>query len=138
MQETYNVGIYCRLSREDADHLESNSIQSQRAICLAYIEGHDDLELVDTYIDDGETGSNTDRPGFQRMIQDMRSGRINCAVSKDLSRFSRNYIDAGNYLEVLFVEKGVRFIVILSISVDTFNSKICGTYAAASRAAKNL
>ena len=53
---------------------------------------------MDTYIDDGETGSNTDRPGFQRMIQDMRSGRIDCAVSKDLSRFSRNYIDAGNYL----------------------------------------
>ena len=134
----YKTGIYARLSREDADRMESNSIQSQRAICLAYIESHDGLELVDTYIDDGETGSNTDRPGFQRMIQDMRSGRINCAVSKDLSRFSRNYIDAGNYLEVLFVEKGVRFIVILSISVDTFNSKICGTYATASRAAKNL
>ena len=95
----YKTGIYARLSREDADRLESNSIQSQRAICLAYIESHDDLELVDTYIDDGETGSNTDRPGFQRMIQDMRSGRIDCAVSKDLSRFSRNYIDAGNYLE---------------------------------------
>lgn len=98
----YKTGIYARLSREDADRMESNSIQSQRAICLAYIEGHDDLELVDTYIDDGETGSNTDRPGFQRMIQDMRSGRIDCAVSKDLSRFSRNYIDAGNYLEKIF------------------------------------
>ena len=87
----YKTGIYARLSREDADRMESNSIQSQRAICLAYIESHEDLELVDTYIDDGETGSNTDRPGFQRMLQDMRSGRIDCAVSKDLSRFSRNY-----------------------------------------------
>ena len=102
----YKTGIYARLSREDADRMESNSIQSQRAICLAYIEGHDDLELVDTYIDDGETGSNTDRPGFQRMIQDMRSGRIDCAVSKDLSRFSRNYIDAGNYLEKIFPAMG--------------------------------
>lgn len=108
----YKTGIYARLSREDADRLESNSIQSQRAICLAYIEGHDDLELVDTYIDDGETGSNTDRPGFQRMIQDMRSGHINCAVSKDLSRFSRNYIDAGNYLEKIFPAMGIRYIAI--------------------------
>jgi len=108
----YKTGIYARLSREDADRMESNSIQSQRAICLAYIEGHDDLELVDTYIDDGETGSNTDRPGFQRMIQDMRSGRIDCAVSKDLSRFSRNYIDAGNYLEKIFPAMGIRYIAI--------------------------
>ena len=108
----YKTGIYARLSREDADRIESNSIQSQRAICLAYIESHDDLELVDTYIDDGETGSNTDRPGFQRMIQDMRSGRIDCAVSKDLSRFSRNYIDAGNYLEKIFPAMGIRYIAI--------------------------
>lgn len=106
-QKIYKTGIYARLSREDADRMESNSIQSQRAICLAYIENHDDLELVDTYIDDGETGSNTDRPGFQRMIQDMRSGRIDCAVSKDLSRFSRNYIDAGNYLEKIFPAMGI-------------------------------
>lgn len=99
-QKIYKTGIYARLSREDADGIESNSIQSQRAICLAYIESHEDLELVDTYIDDGRTGSNTDHPGFQRMLQDIRSGRIDCAVSKDLSRFSRNYIDAGNYLHV--------------------------------------
>lgn len=111
-QKIYKTGIYARLSREDADRMESNSIQSQRAICLAYIENHDDLELVDTYIDDGETGSNTDRPGFQRMIQDMRSGRIDCAVSKDLSRFSRNYIDAGNYLEKIFPAMGIRYITI--------------------------
>ena len=111
-QKIYKTGIYARLSREDADRMESNSIQSQRAICLAYIESHDDLELVDTYIDDGETGSNTDRPGFQRMLQDMRSGRIDCAVSKDLSRFSRNYIDAGNYLEKIFPAMGIRYIAI--------------------------
>ena len=67
---------------------------------------------MDTYIDDGETGSNTDRPGFQRMLQDMRSGRIDCAVSKDLSRFSRNYIDAGNYLEKIFPAMSIRYIAI--------------------------
>ena len=80
-QKIYRTGIYARLSKEDADGIESNSIQSQRAICLAYIESHEDLELVDTYIDDGRTGSNTDRPGFQKMLEDMRSGRIDCAVS---------------------------------------------------------
>ena len=79
-QKIYKTGIYARLSKEDADSIESNSIQSQRAICLAYIESHEDLELVDTYIDDGRTGSNTDRPGFQKMLEDMRSGRIDCAV----------------------------------------------------------
>ena len=65
----FKTGIYARLSREDADRIESNSIQSQRAICLAYIESHDDLELVYTYIDEGETGSNTDRPGFQECFR---------------------------------------------------------------------
>ena len=119
----YKTGIYARLSREDADSAMSNSIQSQRAICLAYIEGHDDLELVDTYIDDGETGSNTDRPGFQRMLQDMRSGRIDCAVSKDLSRFSRNYIDAGNYLEKIFPAMGIRYIAIN----DNYDSHAAGS-----------
>lgn len=119
----YKTGIYARLSREDADSAMSNSVQSQRAICLAYIEGHDDLELVDTYIDDGETGSNTDRPGFQRMLQDMRSGRIDCAVSKDLSRFSRNYIDAGNYLEKIFPAMGIRYIAIN----DNYDSHAAGS-----------
>lgn len=111
-QKIYRTGIYARLSKEDAEGIESNSIQSQRAICLAYTESHEDLELVDTYIDDGRTGSNTDRPGFQKMLEDMRSGRIDCAVSKDLSRFSRNYIDAGNYLEKIFPAMGIRYIAI--------------------------
>lgn len=111
-QEVYHVGIYARLSKEDADRLESNSITSQRAMCQAYIDTHDDLVLVDTYIDDGYTGTNMERPEFQRMLQDMRSGRIDCAISKDLSRFSRNYIEAGNYLEKIFPAMGIRYISI--------------------------
>lgn len=111
-KKIYRVGIYARLSREDSDGLESNSITSQRAMCQAYIDTHDDLVLVDTYIDDGYTGTNMDRPEFQRMLQDMRSGRIDCAVSKDLSRFSRNYIEAGNYLEKVFPAMGIRYISI--------------------------
>ena len=120
-QKIYRTGIYARLSKEDAEGIESNSIQSQRAICLAYIESHEDLELVDTYIDDGRTGSNTDRPGFQKMLEDMRSGRIDCAVSKDLSRFSRNYIDAGNYLEKIFPAMGTRFISVKE-NFDSFTA----------------
>ena len=111
-QKVYRVGIYARLSREDADRLESNSISSQKAMCQAYIDSHDDLVLIDTYCDDGYTGTNMNRPEFQRMLQDMRSGRIDCAISKDLSRFSRNYIEAGNYLEKIFPAMGIRYISI--------------------------
>lgn len=111
-KKVYRVGIYARLSKEDTDRLESNSITSQRAMCQAYIESHDDLVLVDTYIDDGFTGTNMERPEFQRMLQDMREGRIDCAISKDLSRFSRNYIEAGNYLEKIFPAMGIRYISI--------------------------
>ncbi|MCI8590922.1 MAG: recombinase family protein, partial [Lachnospiraceae bacterium] len=81
------------------------------------------MAIIDRYTDDGETGSNTDRPGFQRMLQDMRSGRIDCAVSKDLSRFSRNYIDAGNYLEKIFPAMGIRYIAIN----DNYDSQAPGS-----------
>ena len=102
-EKIYRTGIYARLSREDNEHGESNSISSQKAICMEYISRHPDLELVEIYDeDDGYSGTNMERPGFQRMLQDMRSGKIDCAISKDLSRFSRNYIEAGNYLERFF------------------------------------
>lgn len=112
-EKIYRTGIYARLSREDNEKGESNSITSQKAICLDYISRHPDLELVEIYDeDDGYTGTNMDRPGFQRMLRDMRSGKINCAISKDLSRFSRNYIDAGNYLEKVFPALGIRYIAV--------------------------
>ena len=78
-----------------------------------YISRHPDLELVEIYDeDDGYSGTNMERPGFQRMLQDMRSGKIDCAISKDLSRFSRNYIEAGNYLEKIFPSLGIRYIAV--------------------------
>ena len=87
-EKVYRTGIYARLSREDNEHGESNSISSQKAICMEYISRHPDLELVEIYDeDDGYSGTNMERPGFQRMLQDMRSGKIDCAISKDLSRF---------------------------------------------------
>lgn len=112
-EKIYRTGIYARLSREDNENGESNSITSQKAICMEYISRHSDLELVEVYDeDDGYTGTNMDRPGFQRMLADMRSGKIDCAISKDLSRFSRNYIDAGNYLEKVFPSLGIRYIAV--------------------------
>jgi len=112
-EKIYRTGIYARLSREDNEHGESNSISSQKAICKEYISRHPDLELVEIYDeDDGYSGTNMERPGFQRMLQDMRSGKIDCAISKDLSRFSRNYIEAGNYLEKIFPSLGIRYIAV--------------------------
>ena len=75
-EKIYRTGIYARLSREDNEHGESNSISSQKAICMEYISRHPDLELVEIYDeDDGYSGTNMERPGFQRMLQDMRSGK---------------------------------------------------------------
>lgn len=112
-EKIYRTGIYTRLSQEDKEEDESNSITSQKAICMEYISCHPDLELAEIYDeDDGYTGINMDRPGFQRMLWDVQTGKINCIISKDLSRFSRNYIDAGNYLEKVFPFLGIRYIAV--------------------------
>ena len=111
--KVYRTAIYCRLSREDGDKVESNSIASQRAICEDYIARHDDLELVcEPFIDDGYSGVSFNRPQFKELEEAVRRGRIDCIVVKDLSRFSRNYIDGGRYLEKIFPQLGIRFIAI--------------------------
>ncbi len=110
--KTYNAGEYIRISRKDGDKLESDSIGNQRDFLDAYIEKNDDLMLVDRYIDDDYTGTNFERPDFQRMMEDVNQGRINCIIVKDLSRFGRDYIDVGNYLQKIFPKLGVRFIAI--------------------------
>lgn len=112
-EKVYRTAIYCRLSREDGDKAESNSIASQRAICEDYIARHDDLEPVcETFIDDGFSGVNFERPQFRKLEEEIRCGRIDCIVVKDLSRFSRNYIDGGRYIEKIFPQLGIRFIAI--------------------------
>ncbi len=112
MKEVYRTAIYTRLSRDDGDKAESNSIVSQKLFCREYIEQHSELELVDTFVDDGHSGVSFDRPDFRRMEQAIRDGKIDCIVCRDLSRFSRNYIEAGRYLEKIFPQLGVRFIAI--------------------------
>ena len=108
----FNVAVYIRLSREDGDKEESDSVGNQRKLLTEYVHKKDELILYDVYIDDGYTGTNFNRPDFQRMIADIEAGKVNCVIVKDLSRFGRDYIDTGRYLERYFPELGVRFISI--------------------------
>ncbi len=108
----WKTALYIRLSREDGDKAESDSIGSQREILKEYLKHHPDMELVDIYADDGYSGTNFDRPDFKRMMEDVEAKRINCIVVKDLSRFGRNYIEVGNFLDKVFVLKHIRFIAL--------------------------
>lgn len=91
---------------------ESNSVTSQKTLLNEFVEEHDDLIVYDTYIDDGFTGTDFNRPSFQRLLEDMRNGNINCVIVKDLSRLGRNYIEVGNYIEQVFPLFNIRFIAI--------------------------
>lgn len=106
----FYTAIYLRLSREDGDKTESNSIRNQRELLSDFIKKQSDMEMVDEYIDDGYSGTNFDRPGFQRMIEDAKKGKVNCIIVKDLSRLGRNYIETGKYLEQVFPFMGIRFV----------------------------
>ena len=108
---SFLVGAYVRLSAEDKK-VKGDSIETQQAIIKAFIGEHADLELVETYIDNGLSGQSFERPAFNRMIEDMESGKINCCISKDLSRLGRNAIDTGYYIEKYFPTKGIRYIAI--------------------------
>ena len=110
-----------RLSRDDELQGESGSIQTQRMMLRQYAAEHG-LNVIDEYIDDGWSGTNFDRPDFQRMIDDIEDGKINCVVTKDLSRLGRNYILTGQYTEIYFPSKGVRYIAV-NDNVDTINGE---------------
>lgn len=111
-QAIWRAALYTRLSREDGDKPESDSIANQRSLLEGFAVQQPDLEVVGRYSDDGFTGTNFDRPDFQRMIADIEAGKINCVITKDLSRFGRDYINAGQYLERWFPEHGVRFLAV--------------------------
>lgn len=116
--QTYLCASYSRLSQDDGDKEESNSIVNQKALIRDFMSEHQELQLVEEYADDGFSGVNFERPDFKRMMQDVKSQRINCIIVKDLSRFGRNYIETGKYLEQVFPFLGVRFIAI-NDSIDT-------------------
>ena len=134
----FYAAMYLRLSREDSDvrttadtgsagsaeatfRDESNSIGSQRELIRSFIREQEDIELFDCYADDNYSGSNFERPEFKRMISDIRAGRVNCVIVKDLSRFGRDYIETGRYLDQIFPALGVRFIA-LTDRYDSFSA----------------
>ena len=118
----YLCGSYVRLSQDDGDKEESNSIVNQKNLIRDFMHKHPEFTLVKEYADDGYSGVNFDRPAFQEMMDDVKAGRINCIIVKDLSRFGRNYIETGKYLEQVFPFLGVRFIAI-NDNVDTGRSQ---------------
>ncbi len=141
-EKHFLAAMYLRLSRDDiaagtrndidesagnGSHMnggtlvkyESNSIGNQRELIKAFLREQPDIELYDIYADDGFSGSNFDRPEFKRMISDIEAGRVNCVVVKDLSRFGRDYIESGRYLQKIFPALGVRFIAL----TDHFDSR---------------
>ena len=116
----FKVAAYLRLSKEDGDKEESESIGSQKSIIENKLkELGNDFELIDFYIDDGYTGLNTNRPDFNRMIKDIENKKVNTIITKDLSRLSRNSFEANYYIELYFLERNVRYISILD-NVDTY------------------
>ena len=118
----WNMGGYIRLSREDLKRGsdDSNSVKNQRDLLRDFYQKHiDEFSDMTEYVDDGHTGTDAERESFQRLLADVMSGRITCVVVKDLSRFARNYSDAGSLIDNLFVQMGVRFIS-LAENVDSY------------------
>ena len=108
----YRAGIYVRLSREDGRKVESGSVENQIEFLTDFVDKEESLQLTDAYVDRHITGTRFDRPEFSRLMADVRSGRVNCVVVKDLSRLGRNYLEAGDYIEKIFPFFGVRFIAV--------------------------
>src|SRR5574344_1149955 len=118
-QTNYNVGIYVRLSKDDERAGESLSIENQKLILTKYVK-EQGWNIIDIYVDDGFSGTSFDRPSVQRMLEDAKSGKINLIIVKDLSRFGRNYIQVGQYIDYIFPTYNIRFIA-LNDNVDTLN-----------------
>lgn len=128
----WKATMYLRISKEDTDKCnwskESNSIANQRDLIQEYLKNHSDIKICSERLDDGWSGVNFQRPAFQAMMQDIRTGKTDCIIVKDLSRFGRNHIEAGNYIEKIFPILGVRFISINdgfdSLNPKTFSDQI--------------
>ena len=123
----YKAAIYVRLSKEDGDissaeKAESNSIANQKELIRSFLKDKQDIEVVSERVDDGYSGVSFERPAFQLMLEDIKKGKVDCVVVKDLSRFGRNYIDSGRYIEKIFPMLGVRFIAI-NDSYDSLDGK---------------
>lgn len=127
IKKIYHAAIYVRLSKEDGDvsnavKAESNSISNQKNLIRDFLKDKEDIEVVSERVDDGYSGSNFERPAFKLMLEDIKKGIVDCVIVKDLSRFGREYIDSGRYIERLFPALGVRFIAI-NDNYDSLNGK---------------
>ncbi len=119
INKRYNVGIYIRLSREDDDKgNESESITNQKSLLLQYVK-ENNLRVFDIYIDDGYSGTNFDRPDFNRLLNDIELGKVNMVITKDMSRLGRDYIGTGNLIEKYFPDHNVRYLAVTD-NIDTF------------------
>ena len=98
----FRAGLYARLSLESGANRERGTIENQMKLLKSFVDGADDIIAEREYMDVSQTGTNFEREGFEEMMRDIRDGRINCVIVKDLSRLGRNYVDAGNYVERVF------------------------------------
>ena len=119
----FKIAIYIRLSREDGDDLESESVTNQRSLLIGYLKGHN-LDYVDIYVDDGYTGTNFERPGFKRMVEDIECGKINMVITKDLSRLGRDHVMTGFYVESFFPRNDVRYIALNDMYAKDISKKV--------------
>ena len=123
MPDIYDAALYLRLSKDDMEEggakSESNSIANQRELLRSFVKSQPDIQIFDIYVDDGYSGGNFDRPEFKRMTTDIEAGKVNCVIVKDLSRFGREYIEAGRWIEKTYPALNVRFISV----TDQFDSK---------------
>ena len=120
----FNVGIYIRLSQEDKDkkyESDSESVINQKELLRGYVKNNN-FNLVKEYVDDGYSGTDFERPGFQNMLEDINNKKINCVIVKDLSRLGRDHVMTGYYIETFFPENNIRFISILE-SYDSFKNQ---------------
>ena len=124
MANDFNVGIYIRLSQEDKDkkyESDSESVINQKELLRGYVKNNN-FNLVKEYVDDGYSGTDFERPGFQSMLEDINNKKINCVIVKDLSRLGRDHVMTGYYIETFFPENNIRFISILE-SYDSFKNQ---------------
>lgn len=122
-EQVWNTCGYVRLSHEDGDKEESNSVTGQKDLIRDYLSRHPELRECGMKVDDGYTGSNFDRPAFQEMMAEVKAGKVNCIVVKDLSRFGRDHLGVGEYIEKIFPFMGVRFIAI-NDNYDSLHSNV--------------
>ena len=118
-ERIYKAGLYARISVENERKRESDTIGTQIQLLKDFASERDDIKVVDVYCDDDISGTDFLRPEFSRMMNDAREGRIDCIIVKDLSRLGRNYLETGEYIEMVFPFMGLRFVAI----TDQFDTK---------------